>query len=186
MSTEQRREMIVRAVLPLVAEHGAGITTSQIARAAGIGEGTIFRAFKDKDELLDACIAEVVRPDSALQAIAEIPLDQPLRERLVEAAATLTAHLERLGSVVGAMLTAGRPPGRPEPSKQNLRARRESFTAMRDGIAELFEPERDGLRLPPEKLAALFSSLLLSLHRDGDQAATVDEIVDVFLNGACR
>ncbi|AXB46364.1 TetR/AcrR family transcriptional regulator [Amycolatopsis albispora] len=184
MSTEQRREMIVRAVLPLVAEHGAAITTSQIAKAAGIGEGTIFRAFKDKDELLDACIAEAVRPDTALQAIAEIPLDQPLRDRLVEAAATLSAHLERLGSVVGAMFTAGRPMRRP--GERDPHARRESFAVMRTAIAELFEPERDRLRLPPEKLAGLFSSLLLSVHRDAGHTATVEEIVDVFLNGACQ
>ena len=50
--------MIVAAALPLVAEYGAAVTTSQIARAAGIGEATIFRAFKDKDEVLDACVAE--------------------------------------------------------------------------------------------------------------------------------
>lgn len=49
MSPEQRREMIVRAALPLVVEYGTSVTTAQIARAAGIGEGTIFRAFGDKD-----------------------------------------------------------------------------------------------------------------------------------------
>ncbi|MBP2179878.1 AcrR family transcriptional regulator [Amycolatopsis magusensis] len=186
MGVEQRREMIVRAVLPLVAEHGAAITTSQIARAAGIGEGTIFRAFKDKDELLDACIAEAVRPDTALQAIAEIPIEQPLRERLIEAAATLSAHLERMGAVVGAMFTSGRAMKRPEPGQPNVNARRDSFLTTRNAIAELFEPERDQLRLPPEKLAALFSSMLLGQHRDAEQAVTVEEIVDVFLDGACR
>jgi AcrR family transcriptional regulator len=67
---DERREMLMRAVLPLVVEHGAAVTT---ARVAGIGEGTIFRAFADKDELLEA-----LRPDSALELIAEIPLDQPL------------------------------------------------------------------------------------------------------------
>ena len=77
--------MIVRSVLPLVLEHGAAVTTHQIAHAAGIGEGTIFRAFKDKEELLDACVHEALKPDDALAAIAEIPLDQPLASRLVEA-----------------------------------------------------------------------------------------------------
>jgi len=41
MSPEDRRQMIVRAVLPLVVEHGAAVTTSQIARAASIGDGFI-------------------------------------------------------------------------------------------------------------------------------------------------
>ncbi|WP_331763944.1 helix-turn-helix domain-containing protein [Streptomyces anthocyanicus] len=38
------------------------MSTAKIARAAGIGEGTIFRAFADKDALLAACMAEAVRP----------------------------------------------------------------------------------------------------------------------------
>jgi AcrR family transcriptional regulator len=38
MSPEQRREMIVRATIPLVIEHGSGVTTRRIAQAVGIGE----------------------------------------------------------------------------------------------------------------------------------------------------
>ena len=41
--------MIVDAALPLLLEHGEMVTTRQIADAAGIAEGTIFRAFADKD-----------------------------------------------------------------------------------------------------------------------------------------
>ncbi|MCW3844297.1 TetR/AcrR family transcriptional regulator, partial [Micromonospora yasonensis] len=52
MSPDQRRAMIVRAALPLLATYGAGLTTAQVARAAGIGEATVFRAFADKDALL--------------------------------------------------------------------------------------------------------------------------------------
>ena len=44
--------MIVEATLPLLLEHGEMVTTRQIAEAAGIAEGTIFRVFADKDELI--------------------------------------------------------------------------------------------------------------------------------------
>ncbi|MCU1430433.1 MAG: DNA-binding transcriptional regulator, AcrR family, partial [Actinomycetia bacterium] len=37
--------MIVAATLPLLLEHGDRVTSRQIAEAAGIAEGTIFRAF---------------------------------------------------------------------------------------------------------------------------------------------
>ena len=48
---DERRSMIVAATLPLLLEHGDRVTTRQIAEAAGIAEGTIFRAFADKDEM---------------------------------------------------------------------------------------------------------------------------------------
>ncbi|MFJ1766015.1 TetR/AcrR family transcriptional regulator [Amycolatopsis sp. NPDC088138] len=189
MSVEARRSMIVHAVLPLLMEHGATVTTSQIARAAGIGEGTIFRAFKDKDELFDACTAEALRPDHVLDAIAEIPVDQPLEDRLVEAAEALGAHLERMGALMGALHASGRIKHRdPE---QRLRGswkggRRESMAAMRGAMTELFEPEKDRLRLSPEHLAALFLTMLFGGRRmaPDDDAPTTRQVVDVFLHGA--
>src|SRR5215207_6698584 len=116
MSPERRREMIIAAALPLIAEHGTALTTSRVAKAAGIGEATIFRVFADKDELLDACIAEVLRPDTALDGIASVPLDQPLSDRLVEAAATLQAHLGRIRDVLGALHDPGRMERRARPA----------------------------------------------------------------------
>ncbi|MGA5565740.1 TetR family transcriptional regulator [Streptomyces platensis] len=104
--------MIVAAALPLVAEYGAAVTTSRIARAAGIGEGTVFRAFKDKDELLDACVAEAVGTDHVLRELASISLDEPLAARLAEAAEALRAHMERMGTVVGALHASGHRRGR--------------------------------------------------------------------------
>ncbi|MCU1684641.1 MAG: TetR family transcriptional regulator [Amycolatopsis sp.] len=189
MRPEDRRAMIVRSVLPLVLEHGAAVTTNQIARAAGIGEGTIFRAFKDKDELLDACVAEAIKPDDALAAIAEIPLDQPLSERLVEAADTLAAHLQRMGSVMSAMHASGRahrnPEDRAKRKSQGRGGRRDTMTAMRAAMADLFEPEQDKLRLPAEQVSSLFLSLLFGGARvDDESAPTTRQIVDVFLNGA--
>lgn len=192
MSAEDRRAMIVHAVLPLLMEHGANVTSSQIARAAGIGEGTIFRAFKDKDELFDACTAEALRPDHVLDAIAEIPVDQPLEDRLVEAAEALGAHLERMGALMGALRASGRIKRRdPE---QRLKdqggtwkgGRRESMAAIRGAMVELFTPEKDRLRLPPEQLASLFLTLLFGGRRlapDVD-APTTRQVVDFFLHGA--
>ena len=190
MSVEARRIMIVHAVLPLLMEHGTGVTTSQIARAAGIGEGTIFRAFKDKDELFDACTAEALRPDHVLDAIAEIPIDQRLEDRLVEAAEALGAHLERMGALMGALHASGRVKHRdPEQRLKNRTmkgGRGESMAAMRGAITELFEPEKDQLRLAPEQLAALFLTLLFGGRRmaPDDNAATTRQVVDVFLHGA--
>lgn len=177
MSPDERRKMIVQAVLPLIVEHGAAVTTAQIARTAGIGEGTIFRAFKDKDELVEACVVEATRPDGLLELLAEIPLDQPLEQRLREAADVLSAYLERLGALTGAMHRSGA-------QRKRGGDRQASFAAMRAGLAELFEPDAAKLRVPPEALGRIFLSLLLSRARDDENPLKLDAVIDVLLHGA--
>ncbi|RKT82093.1 TetR/AcrR family transcriptional regulator [Saccharopolyspora antimicrobica] len=196
MSPEERRAMIITVAIPLVAEYGAAVTTKQVARAAGIGEATIFRVFEDKDELISACMEEALRPDQVTREIASISLDDPLVDRLNAAADALAAHLERIGALAGALHATGHPGGarnamagklrtkrakqRPEP------AERDGGHQVRDAVAELFEPERDSLRLPPEKLTAMFLGFLYTRGRMGGESAGVEpaELVDLFLHGA--
>ena len=185
MTPDQRRAMIVAAALPLVAEHGSAVSTAQLARAAGIGEATIFRAFGDKDALIEACVAEALRPDSALDAIAEIPLDLPLADRLAEAARELDAHLHRMGTVIGALHATGRRAERPPPTADGANARATSMQATVDALAALLEPDAAALRLPVEQLAAVLLTQLFSRHRPiAGGELTVEQHIDLFLNGA--
>ncbi|MET9066690.1 TetR/AcrR family transcriptional regulator [Streptosporangium sandarakinum] len=213
MSPERRREMIVLAALPLVAEYGTAVTTSQVARAAGIGEATIFRVFADKDELLDACVAEALHPGHVLEQLAAVPLDQPLAARLTEAAEAMRAHMTRIGTVLGALHASGHRSSRdrrPSPGDRTDAptgtageeptgeaagragrshppgGREASLRRTREALTELFEPDREALRLPPERLAALFMDLMSAGSRrpSGDTAPDVAEVVDVFVHGA--
>lgn len=182
MSVEQRRQMIVAAALPLVAEYGTAVTTSQIARAAGIGEATIFRAFADKDEVLGACMAEAVRSDHVVRELASIPMDQPLAGRLADAIEALRAHLARMGVIAGALYASGhRTQG--ERSVPPGGGRQESMAVIRDSIADLIEPDAATLRLDTPQLAAVFLGLAFS-HVTGPESLASAELVDVFLNGA--
>jgi AcrR family transcriptional regulator len=187
MSAEQRRAMIVAATLPLVAEYGTAVTTGQIARAAGIGEGTIFRAFTDKEELLDACLAEAMDPGHALRELASVSLDEPLAARLVQAAEALRAHLERMGTVIGALHASGHHHGRSRGGRPAPGDRGSSVKATREAVAELIEPDRAALRLEPEKLASIFLGMLFSHRPVADEAEpTAADLVDVLLHGALR
>ncbi|MEV0843306.1 TetR/AcrR family transcriptional regulator [Actinocatenispora sera] len=178
MSPEQRRVMIIAAALPLVAEHGAKVTTGQVARAAGIGEGTIFRAFADKNELLDACMAEAVRPDHAVREIASIPTDLPLADRLTEAADALDAHLDRMGAVAGALLGSGH---RSRAERPPADSREQSVAAIRDAITDLFGDDAPPLRVPRDQAAAVFLGLLFARPRT---PLSTGDLVAVFLHGA--
>lgn len=185
MSPEDRRAMIVAAALPLLVEHGGTVSTLQIAKAAGIGEATVFRAFADKDELLDACVAAALRNDHVLAELDAVPLDQPLAARLTEAAATLRAYLERMGAVVGAVHAAGRRRERGVPGDRRLPDDRADATERtRQTVVRLLEPDRATLRLPVEQLADVFLGMLFGRRGTpgGDETA-IETLVDVFLHG---
>ncbi|GAB3142078.1 TetR/AcrR family transcriptional regulator [Microbispora hainanensis] len=196
MSTEQRRAMIVAAALPLVAERGAAVTTSQIARAAGIGEGTVFRVFADKDELLDACVTEATDPGHVLRELASISLDDPLADRLAQAVEALRAHLERMGAVIGALHGTGHRPergGRQAPEDRPggggaSRGREASMRAIHEAMVELIEPDRAALRLEPEKIASVFMGMLFVRPQatSGGVEASPEELVDILLHGTLK
>lgn len=181
MSPEQRREMIIQTAIPLITEYGAAVTTAKVARAAGIGEGTIFRVFADKDELLQACVAEALSPEHAIRELDAIDVSQPLPDRLAEAAEALQAHMSRMGAILGSLGHRG---GK-HPGTVRGAGRGESTTRIRAALAELLEPDKAALRRPPEQIAALFFGLLFTQPRTDDEPdLTPHELVEVFLHGA--
>lgn len=173
--------LIIQTAIPLIAEYGTAVTTAKIARAAGIGEGTIFRVFADKDELLQACMAEAFSPEHAVRELDAIDVSQPLPDRLAEAAEALQAHLSRMGAIAGSLGHRG---GK-HPGTVRGAGRTESTARLHAALAELLEPDKAALRRPPEQIAALFFGLLFTQPRTDDEPdLTPQELVEVFLHGA--
>ena len=83
MPPAERREALINATLPLVLWHGPGVTTRQIAEAADVAEGTIFRVFDDKEALIRAVTERAFDPAPALAEIAAIEPALSLRDRFV-------------------------------------------------------------------------------------------------------
>jgi len=57
---ERNRRRILDAARTLVAEHGLDVSHDDIARAAAVGVGTVYRRFPDKQDLFDELLAERV------------------------------------------------------------------------------------------------------------------------------
>ncbi|MEU9161462.1 TetR family transcriptional regulator [Streptomyces sp. NPDC048424] len=185
MTHHPGRALILAAALPLVVRHGASVTTSMVARAAGVPAAAVFTAFPDQAALLEACAAEALRADEAAAAIAAVDLDQPLAHRLASAAVHLRGYAARVLLLADAMPASRH--RRPEPEDTDgRRARHEQeLASLRSALTALFEPERERLRMPPEHLARLFQSMVLADTPTGPaETLPTEELVSLLLWGA--
>ena len=104
---DERRATIVAAATPLVRRFGRAVTTSQIAAAAAVSEGTLFHVFADKDAIIDAVVETELRTDAVLAELSAVDPDASFRARLVCIVEVLR---RRLGSVFELMTAVGHDP----------------------------------------------------------------------------
>jgi AcrR family transcriptional regulator len=192
---EERRAAIIAAATPLLRRGGNDVTTRQIAQAAGVAEGTVFRAFPTKQALLDAVLADAGDLSGTVRKIRGIDLSAPLDERVRRCAAILT---ERLSTVIDLMiaLRLRRPPPSPDgrDGESRLRAAHQQQhgrdqSEVLAAITAVLEPDAARLAYPPERAAHLLRLMTFAgTHRlinDGNPL-TPDEVADVLLHGVAR
>jgi len=195
LSPEDRRTAILAAVIPLLLEKGGDVTTKEIARAAGIAEGTIFRVFPDKATLLFAAAHEAINPAGGQEAFdAAMAEVDDLRERVVLAATRVLERMRLTMAVMGAVrpYLAARYHEASHAQKKKqahlgppefmLKAQEE----LHDRLTRLFAPYADQLAVPPETAALALRSLTFGAARVElglTPALTPDEIADIVLDG---
>lgn len=74
---ERNRRLIIDAAAGVFAERGLLAGFDEIARAAGVGVGTVYRRFPDRDDLIDALFAERIEAMVELAAEAAELEDDP-------------------------------------------------------------------------------------------------------------
>ncbi|MET0715554.1 MAG: TetR/AcrR family transcriptional regulator [Mycetocola sp.] len=172
-----RRSSIVDAVLPLILEQGGGVTSRQLAEAAGVAEGTIFRAFGDKKSLLQAAVSRYLDPEPLLTELAAIDPGWPLEQKIRSILAALRRRFDGVFRVMSTLSEEDRP------TPASLREDIERL------VAAALAPNSASLRWSPAQIAQLARLLAFSssfpLLTTGSEFSDED-LADFVLHGIVR
>lgn len=102
----RNQERIVAAAAAAFAELGAEVTLDEVARRAGVGVATVYRRFRNRDQLVRAVVGHVLAAE--VEPVAEVETDDPWRDlaaTLEASVAAVAAHRQvvRLAHAVGAI-----------------------------------------------------------------------------------
>ena len=172
LAPDDRRAMIVAATLPLLLEHGDRVTSRQIAEAAGIAEGTIFRVFADKDEIIAAVVESALDPEPLEAALNAIPNGLTFEDALAAAIVIMQQRVIdtwRLVSSVGTRFH--------EMTRRPM--------ADSDALVRIFDVHRVQITVEPIVAARFLRAVTLSTTHPmlvGEPRSGI-ELVQLFLHG---
>lgn len=175
LAPEERRTAILDAVIPLLKERGRSVSTRELAEAAGIAEGTLFRAFGDKESIFSAAIERYFDPGPFRDRMRAIDPDEPTDDKVRQ---VVTLFVERFQGVVGFMSSMAVEPGPPPTAEQ---FRNSNWFQV---VEQLFRPGELGVSTERfaffVRLVAFGNSIpaFTTVH-----PFTTDELVDLILRG---
>lgn len=170
LAPEHRRELILGSVIPLLKEHGRDVSTRQLAEAAGVAEGTLFRAFGDKESLIAAAIEKIFDHRPLIDALRAIDVGEPLERKLDDVVRLLNAHFRDVVAAVIALGLRERPPAPEHAARERV---------LTDVLREVLAADVDRLAVPVEtvadyvRLLAFASALPMASDLGSDELSTL-------------
>jgi AcrR family transcriptional regulator len=178
---DERRAALIAATEPLLEEFGREVSTRQIAEAANVAEGTIFRVFNTKEALIDAVLDEVFDVQRTCDELRRIDLTLDLQARLVAATRVLQTRLRKVFTLFHSMRLG------PRPDQHDFRARQQADNErLIAEIVGLLQPDRDRLRIPPDEAANTLRAMTFALTHpivNNGRQPRPEQIVDLVLHG---
>jgi AcrR family transcriptional regulator len=184
LPAEERREALIEATLPLVLEHGTEVSTRLIAEAAGVAEGTIFRVFPSKDDLIEAVVASAFDPSTLVDGIRAIDPSASLGARLIAAVELMQERGRRIAGLVHAFAARGSLPDR-----ERVQRARAAEARVVEALAVLLEGDRAELCCTPLETARRLRLVTLALSSPRlveTDPLPPEEIVSLLLDGLRR
>jgi AcrR family transcriptional regulator len=159
----RNRRRVLDTAAALFAERGVeGVAMDEIARVAGVGKGTLFRRFGDRQGLLVALLDESERrlQDDLLHGPPPLGPGAPAADRLLAFLHALVELIEERGEIVRAS----------ERSSPGARLRTAAYGAWHLHVAVLLaqlRPDADAAALAHVLLAPLAADTWLALRGEG-------------------
>ena len=182
---DERRAALIAATEPLLERFGRDVSTRQIAEAAGVAEGTIFRAFATKEELIDAVIEDAFDTQRTCDELALVDPGLSIEERLTVAVTILQERLRRIFALFGSLRLR-----KEAHDHDSFRAKQQAdYELINHAIASLITPDQDRLRLDVREAASALRTITFSITHPmlGDpRLIEPQQIVDLVLYGICR
>lgn len=185
MPPEQRRASIIDAAHTLLVQRGITFTTREVAEAAGIAEGTVFRHFATKDDLIRAVVDDAFDPAPLCREIDATDPDLDLARAVHHTLSLMQGRFDSISGVMAALHPRHRPPGPPRHHgpHDGVRAWHAAVIESLTGILGRYS---DRLRVPVDQTCTLLIASVLvdiglapvAVHR-----FSATELTDILLNG---
>jgi AcrR family transcriptional regulator len=185
MAPDDRRAAILAATVPVLRERGGAVTTRELAEAAGVAEGTLFRVFPDKASIVHAALTHALDPTELVAEIAALGGSMDLRETLtgvVRIVHTRSREVAALFAVATQLHDPDTPHPQHHPGRGHHRTHLEPVVAA---VAGLLEPHAEMLRRSPEVCARMLvaSVLVATGPLAGENTLEPDDVAALALDG---